>query len=244
MAPLGPAAHAAGVRIIAPDRPGCGGSTPTSALTFGSYADDLRQLLDALGLPLVTLAGASAGGGFALAAAARLPGRVARLVLVCAMASTPPPDALRNQPPSLRRSMAIARRFPRLAAAVLTRMSRSSTDGAKLEKQLRFMPESDKRIIRAQVATGDFQADQQEATRQGGAAAIREMQMYGRASDVPLSDVTVPTVLLHGADDVNVPVDVARWLAASLQSAELVEVPDAGHLFLFDSPQLLLDRVV
>ncbi len=80
----GPAA-AAGVRVIAPERPGYGASDPMPAgTTLTAYADDLRQLLDHLRLPTATLCAASGGGSFAVAAALAHPERFERLILVSA----------------------------------------------------------------------------------------------------------------------------------------------------------------
>src|SRR3712207_6123597 len=78
-------AAAAGVRLITPEGPGYGASDPVpGGVTFVSYSDDLRQLLEHLGMPSVPLAGASGGAGFALATAIVHPFRCARLVLVSA----------------------------------------------------------------------------------------------------------------------------------------------------------------
>src|SRR5690242_20716071 len=88
-------ASADGIRVIAPERPGYGASDPVpEGIRFARYADDLVQLLDHLGLPVVTLCGASGGGGFALVAAAAHPERFARLILVSA--ALPVPRAARR----------------------------------------------------------------------------------------------------------------------------------------------------
>src|SRR5215210_6713320 len=51
-------AVAAGVRVIAPERPGYGASDRMPGdITLAAYADDLRQLIDHLELPTVTLCG-------------------------------------------------------------------------------------------------------------------------------------------------------------------------------------------
>jgi pimeloyl-ACP methyl ester carboxylesterase len=45
-----------------------------------------------------------------------------------------------------------------------------------------------------------------------------------------LGRVTVPTLVIHGADDKLVPVDEARAAAAAIPGARLEVVPDAGHI--------------
>jgi pimeloyl-ACP methyl ester carboxylesterase len=61
---------------------------------------------------------------------------------------------------------------------------------------------------------------------------------------VDVADLTVDTVLLHGADDANVPIGIARWLAAQVPASRLIETPGAAHLFTLERPQLILDLVV
>lgn len=58
-----------GLRLIAPDRPGFGRSTPHNRRTHASFATDLDSLTDALGIETSTLLGYSAGAPYALAAA-------------------------------------------------------------------------------------------------------------------------------------------------------------------------------
>jgi pimeloyl-ACP methyl ester carboxylesterase len=88
-------ARAAGVQIIATDRPGCGGSSPAPGRTFSGYALDLQELADALGIGRFVVAGMSNGGVYAMAAAARLPDRVTTAIPI--NTSTPLHDPLARQ---------------------------------------------------------------------------------------------------------------------------------------------------
>lgn len=68
-----------GLRIIAPNRPGIGRSSPADFKTMTEYVPDIEELADSLGLRRFAVIGASAGGCFALACGQNLPRRV-RLV--------------------------------------------------------------------------------------------------------------------------------------------------------------------
>ena len=65
-----------GLRLIATDRPGAGGSSLRPGRPVAAYSDDLTELLDALGVDRFACFGESNGGMVTLAVAATLPARV------------------------------------------------------------------------------------------------------------------------------------------------------------------------
>ncbi|GAA3627475.1 alpha/beta hydrolase [Microbacterium awajiense] len=65
-----------GVRMIAADQPGVGGSSPQPGRTMADWGPDMEQLADHLGLERFAIAGHSGGGPHALAVAHRLGDRV------------------------------------------------------------------------------------------------------------------------------------------------------------------------
>lgn len=69
-----------GLRVLAPDRPGVGGSDLLRERTVTGYADDVRQLLDALEIERAAVGGLSNGGMYTMAVASALPDRVLRAV--------------------------------------------------------------------------------------------------------------------------------------------------------------------
>jgi pimeloyl-ACP methyl ester carboxylesterase len=71
----------AGVRLIIPDRPGYGQSTPAVDYGFSQHSNDLKQLADHLELATFSLSGFSGGGVFAMAAAHDLGNRIKQLVI-------------------------------------------------------------------------------------------------------------------------------------------------------------------
>jgi pimeloyl-ACP methyl ester carboxylesterase len=89
------AANVAGLRIIAPDRPSIGSSTPLDGRTVQSYCTDLAELADQLQAPCFGLMAVSAGAMYALAAtlapqtAHRVRGRVRCMMNTNEAAPTP-----------------------------------------------------------------------------------------------------------------------------------------------------------
>lgn len=52
-----------------------------------------------------------------------------------------------------------------------------------------------------------------------------------------LGDITVPTLVVHGAEDEVAPPLVARAMAARIPGARYVEVAGAGHLAPLEQPE-------
>jgi pimeloyl-ACP methyl ester carboxylesterase len=58
---LNAAAAVAAVRVVAFDRPGVGGTSPVADFSFRAVADDVAQLMDALGVESAMQVGVSGG---------------------------------------------------------------------------------------------------------------------------------------------------------------------------------------
>ncbi|EFJ49421.1 hypothetical protein VOLCADRAFT_104310 [Volvox carteri f. nagariensis] len=87
---LQPHALQLGLRLLAINRPGIGRTTlgRPGPYSFQSIVDDVRQLLDGLGLDKVAFMGTSGGGPYACACACLLPERTSAVVLMASMAPT------------------------------------------------------------------------------------------------------------------------------------------------------------
>jgi len=67
--------------------------------------------------------------------------------------------------------------------------------------------------------------------------------MFSRHLAPLLREVRTPTLILHGAEDAVVPIDVARQYAEALPNATLDVVPDAGHLVEYGDPEAIAQRI-
>lgn len=232
-----------GIRVIAPERPGYGASDPMpEGITFAQYAEDLLQLLDHLELPAVTLCGASGGGGFALVAAVAHPERFARLILVSAGLPVPR-AARRGMALPVRLLLLLARYAPGITGALLTTQMSANPDSAVSKAGKRFMPASDRLVLDDPEWRRQFDEDFREALKQGPGAAVHDLALGGGPLGADPAELAVETVLLHGTEDVNVPVGIARWVAALAPSARLLEHRGSGHLFSLEHPQLIFEWV-
>ena len=110
------------IRVITPDRPGFYGSTPHAQATFTTVADDVRHLLDALGLSRVGLLAMSGGTGFGCTLAARHPDVVARFGLLGPIAPVGEVDGTRGMDMPSRMAFTLGARAPWLLERLLTTM--------------------------------------------------------------------------------------------------------------------------
>lgn len=216
---LGPARRL-GLRFVAYDRPGYGGSTARPDRSVGSAAADVAAVLDALGLDRCAVVGHSGGGPHALACAALLPGRVVAAVSGAGLA---PADADGLD------------WFDGMAASGVASLRAAAAGRAAKEAHERSAPPYDPEFTEADLDAlrgpwawfGDVVGP---ASAQGPAPLVDDDLAYVAPWGFDPADVHVPVLLLHGDEDRVVPVAHARWLAAHLPDAELRVVPGTGHI--------------
>lgn len=226
-----------GVRLLAPDRPGYGGSDPVAAdgfATVAGAADDLAALLADLGQAgqagPVGVAGWSAGGRVALALAARHPQLVGRVAAI----ATPAPDEDVPWYGDDNRAMvdALRGRPPADAVASLTATLGSFLDGADAETLLGLsgVAEADRAVLTPPVRER-LRVMLEVATAQGLAGMVADLAGYTLADwGFDPARVAPGALLVYGADDERVPPAHGAWYRDAVPSAELEVVPGVGHL--------------
>lgn len=76
----------------------------------------------------------------------------------------------------------------------------------------------------------------------GAKAAVAMSAAHGAIAP-PLEDIAAPTLVIHGARDAIVPLDVAREAAARIPEARLVVIDDAGHVPILTRPRQVADAI-
>jgi pimeloyl-ACP methyl ester carboxylesterase len=196
------------------DNPGSGKSEcPPLPLRLATVADMIVEALDELGIGCVDVLGFSLGGLVAQEIVRRHGGRVRRLVLASTtfgLGGIPPA-------PMVQRALWSTTRFrsaEHAAEAMRTLVGgRTAAD-----------PEALASVLNARADT---------------APTVRGYyyQFFSTLwwSSIPwLHTLEVPCLVLHGASDPLVAVENARILAWRLPNSQLLIVPGAGHLLLFD----------
>jgi len=218
---------------VAFDRPGSGYSGRAAAGGNGpdAQAAMLRAAAGRLGLERPLLVGHSLGAAVALAWALDAPDDVAAVVALGAYAlpvSGPPSWVVRllRAPPLLRAAGAIGRsRFgrPLVRHAVQRAFSPTPAPAAYLD----IAPKLALQPWALRHDAEDY------AAAEAGLAALRPRY----------AGLTVPLVIVVGAEDQVVPPSVSEQLHTLVPRSELVQVAGAGHLPQFSAPDAVVSAV-
>jgi pimeloyl-ACP methyl ester carboxylesterase len=216
----------AGWRAAAPDLRGFGESTlgtPADPPSLDRYADDLARVVDALGGAPAVVGGLSLGGYVTLAFWRRHPALARALVLADTRAEGDAADA-------------------RARRDALVRLARTEGGGAVAATQV------DAALGRgtregAPERVAEFRARLGDPDAEGVAAAL--VAMRDRPDATPLlAGITVPTLVVGGADDAITPPRTLRALAAAIPGARLTLLDGAGHASAWEQPDAFADALL
>lgn len=231
--PLAATAQGRGIRLIAADRPGIGGSTLVTGRTLLDGAEDARALLDHLGAAECRVMGWSMGGPYALATAAALGDRVRRVGIVAGAVPLDTPERLAELNAMDRRFTALAQDHPaRLRAAA-----------AALGGVARFSPRTWARSAGKDEGAADAKALRADAEEMAAAAAdgladregvVEEYLAWVRPWGFALADIAAPADVWIGTEDHLVPPAWADVLADGMRAATVHRLEGEGHFLLLN----------
>ena len=213
-------------RVVRLDIAGFGLTGPAEPSDYSDEADVQRLLavVDQLGLPRMTVVGHSMGGRLAWHFAAAHPQRVDKLVLI-APDGFPDPQAKSDRTYDVPAWMGVARyALPRWmikkgVASAYADPSRLDDDTARRYQDMLLAP----------------------GVRQ---AVLARMAQTRNRDPLPwLQRLTMPTLLLWGAQDGMIPAENSMDYQRAMPHAQRVVMPDVGHLPHEEQPQRSLQAV-
>jgi pimeloyl-ACP methyl ester carboxylesterase len=217
-------------RVLVPDLPGHGGSTPlAAATTFDPYADRLARLAEHELIERVAVVGHSLGALVALRLAVGRPEHVSALVLAGAAgirSATREAERLLTFAAFVRPGRVYSRYRQRIARHDLLRYLVFGYWGASDPAAL-----SDE-VVEGFLAYLGVHADTRTARR----ALVRDDPR------LDFGGVRCPCLVLWGARDHQVPIDDAFQYARRLR-APLRSIADCGHLLIGERPDACADAI-
>ena len=233
------------LRLIAPDRPGFGGSDFQPGRRLLDWPDDVGELADSLGLERSAVLGASGGGPAALACASKIPERLTAVGLVGSPCPTDAPGATEGMSRTNRTLFFLARHAPGLIRLNMAYLAYLARRDRLVERLVYKMADVDQGMLRRREVRQYLSAGFAEAFRQGGAGSAHEILInHGRPWGFSLEDIGIVVHLWQGEEDPSVPPSMGRYLARTLPNCEATFIPGAGHLWSLDHIREVLDALV
>ena len=237
-------AHARGLRLIAPDRPGYGGSSAHSNYTLLQWVGDVECLLDSLNIDHFAVMGVSGGGPFATALATYLPDRVRCLGLISPVGVF---SAKVRQSWSWRNRLffKFLPRAPFLMSLFFLplRFLVRHAPGLPLSLFIRTLGRSDQLVLRKPKHAKLLLSAFLDGTRLGIVGVQGDLRLFSSAWNVPFEQAQMPIVLWQGLDDEMVPSKAAFELADQLPEVQVISMKEAGHFWIFDHVEEVLDSL-
>ena len=201
------------LHLVVPDQRGVGESAkPADGYALHDAVDDMIALLDALGLDVCWLVGTSSGGYLAQQVTVDHPERVRGLMLVGA-------------PSNLQQPLPVS--FADLLSSFHDPVTREDINALNGALPL-HTPVPDRFLEDQMTAALTIPKSVWRAAVEGLFAAVPPIQS-GR--------ITVPTLILWGAEEDLLPADQAHELAAAIEGSRLVTYEGTGHLVLWEQPE-------
>ena len=226
--------HDKGYRIIAPSRFGYLRSALPGDPSSANQADAFADLLDALGLDRVAVAGGSAGALSAIEFAIRHPDRCAALLPIVPASYTPDSAAVTadNPPAGVEAAMILLRSdflfWCALAVASDLLMGTLLATDPALIGEVDAAEASRAHDILWSILPVSQRAD----------GLQNDARLAGRPAPSALDRITAPTFAISVEDDRFGTAKAARHIAASVPQARLTIFPTGGHIWLGHDQEL------
>jgi pimeloyl-ACP methyl ester carboxylesterase len=201
------------LHLVVPDQRGAGESSkPAVGYALHDGVDDVIALLDALGLDVCWLVGTSSGGYLAQQVTVEHPERVRGLVLVGA------PSNLQQPSPAAFVDLLSSFHDP------VTRDDMNTLNG----------------VLPLHTPVPDTFLEDQTSAALTIPKGVWRAALEGLLAAVPPTQrgtITVPTLILWGAEEDVPPANQGRELAAAIKGSRLVTYEGTGHLVLWEQPE-------
>ena len=195
--------------------------TPLPAgATPATQADTYVGLLDTLGIARAAIMGISAGGTSAIQFALRHPDRCAALVLLSSNA--PAKVAVPGPPEPVAR---VIFRSDFIYWLLLTHLHAAIDPLMGIPKGLTLTPQQEDEVAEVRAVCLPV------SLRTPG-ILFDAFVSNPDINSYPLGEITVPTLVIHAADDPAAPYENARAMAEAIPGATLVTIERGGHLML------------
>ncbi len=205
--------------VIVYDHRGVGESTPLAGeVSIVQMAEDAYGLLEALELDSAHVLGISMGGMIAQELALAHPESVRTLTLGCTYCGGE--GSAQAAPETIQRlfeAMSSGDRARAIRVGWETNVSKAMVDNE--EAYAAFLEIANRRAVAVPVVMAQAQA------------------IFVHDTSARLHNLHMPTLVIHGTDDLMLPVQNGRMIAGLIPGAQLEILEGVGHLFFWEQPE-------
>ena len=231
------------IRVIAPNRPGIGKSSPVENWTLSAWAPIVLEFTESLKLKRFSLLGVSGGGPYALAIAAELTDQVESAAIVSGAPPLADFDDRQGLHPAYRILIRMLRHSPWMippSLAVAKVISKFPPWKFPMSLVVKTLNKPDKVALYDRAVSKIVMRGFWEASAGKTKNVISDAKVYLAPWDVDLERIQCPTYFWHGEQDRNIPSWMTSHLASKIPGAVMNLMPDEGHF----SPCVNLDQTI
>lgn len=231
-----------GIRLVAPDRPGFGGSDFQRGRDLLDWPSDVSTLADHLDIQRFGVVGFSGGGPHALACAHRLSARVRAVSLV---STVTPPETRDRADPFNEAVLEATKSVPGFSEAAFAQ-SAWLADNARpwfAASLVTGSPPQDRAVFDG-PAGDTLVADAGEGYRSGSRGSAHDLPLVGSDWGFDPADLSQQVDMYHGRADETVNPDLARAFGDLLADVDLYLTADAHYSTYVENRGAILESAV
>jgi len=223
------------LRIITIDRPGHGLSDFNAKGSILQFGNDVKQVIDHLGIERFSVAGMSAGAPFALGISYLFPSKIYKTAIISGFAPFKQ-ESKKHLSKQVKVMLNVAKSFPVLLKILLSLQAKQiqKNPNKALVGFLKIMSAPDQEILKNPSVMGIIEDMFKEAFRNGSKGVAYEISnILVKDWGFELDAIQVPVTFWHGEKDNNVPYEWATLMANKIPKATLKKFTE-GHLIIFN----------
>lgn len=206
---------------------------PEIDYTPEQFVEFLRGFMDALQIPRASLVGNSMGAGIVIGMALTYPDRVEKLVLI---------DGLPDHVHEKVRSPSLQRALGPWPPVWIVKMGNWFAGRGTTKKVLSEMV-YDNRLLTPAVIDRSNRNRQRPGLLTVLHNTVKHLPLWENGFAQHLGDIRMPTLILWGEQDGIFPLAVGLDLHTKIKGSQFESVPDAGHIPMWERPEIINPRL-
>jgi pimeloyl-ACP methyl ester carboxylesterase/DNA-binding CsgD family transcriptional regulator len=223
-----------GVRLITVERGGVGESTPNPDPSPAAYAKDLLALVDHLGLTQYVVIGRSMGSWDAVSLVLADPNRAKLLVLTGGRLPVTQSAEHQEHSPFYRSLFNAIWHSNTMGRLVMRTMQvQIMTRGVQSFLSAEGLSELEAELIKTPLHLRHLKSQWMRSACHGPDPLNEHLKLYkSPVADPPWQNLPTPTLLIHGEEDQNVPLERLLRQTDSFRDRKVIVLPGVGHMLV------------